>query len=101
MNNKLHAKFQTPGETILNLTRDIIAGKQSPLPGGASHYRRKINYEKARSLLVLALKEQLGQISDDERNRIASALEKLDELYKKNRRLPRRPPPMTTGQLNL
>lgn len=99
--NDQQYKYMTPAETLIKMTAKITstAGSMSAIAG--SHYQAKCNYLKMRSLLHLALAGHLGSITDDERARMDGALLKLDELYEKNRKLLRRPPPKNGPQLSI
>lgn len=91
MTDKLQAKFLTPAETILKLSDKILTGRPGTPLAGSSNYHRRLSYQKTRQLLMLAIDDRLGPISKLQRNQIAEAIIKLDELFKKNRRLPRPP----------
>ncbi len=100
MNNQ-QAKFSTPAETLIKLTADITAAAGSRSAAAGSHYQAHTNYQKMRSLLCLALSGNLGATTPEERIRMDRALLKLDELYEKNRRILRRPPPKNGPQLSI
>ncbi len=95
------AKFLTPAETLIKLTAKITAAGASRDPISGSHYQAKCNYLKMRSLLRQALAGHLGPIREPMRIRIDKAMQQLDELYEKNRRILRRPPDKNCPELRL